>query len=153
MKALKRWWTRPARRRWDEELVWYRLRYREAGGVTRCLQRLARTGAGGRVALCWQPGAAARLHVGVPRAYGWLLTQMAADFGFTLREETPDAPETPLAARAKLPWERPFVAHLAAGRLFVSDAAAARAAKAPADSPQRAMRSGSTRRAAALART
>jgi hypothetical protein len=51
----KFWDGQAARRKWEAELTWYRLRYLEAAGPTRCLTLLSRPQACGRLALIYYP--------------------------------------------------------------------------------------------------
>lgn len=135
---------RRARLAWEGELDWFRLRYQTPAGPARCLALLSRPEACARVALCYRPDAAvSRLYLGVPRPYARLVRRMAADFAFSLQPETPDAlsPPPPLRPAAALPWERPFLAHVVDGALFVSPEAAAEGGgayfpSAPASPPE-----------------
>jgi len=112
-----------ARERWEAELVWFRLRYLEADGPTRCLSLLSRPQACGRVALCYQPDAVvSRLYLGVPDSHTRLLHQMAADFDFLLKPPSTDV-SIPAIQRmmpvSDLPWDRPFLAHIVDSGLFL----------------------------------
>lgn len=112
-----------AREKWDAGLRWYRLRYREAAGPTRCINLLSQPQACGRVALYHCPGeTVSRLYLGVPEIHGRLLQRMAADFGFSLKLESLAAlpPAQRMTAVPDLPWDRPFLAHIVDGALFVN---------------------------------
>ena len=123
MRLWRRWFNdRNKREQWEAGLCWFRLRYRDPDGPTRALTLLSRPRSAGRLALLFQPGPeVSRLHVGVPQPYAATLKQMAADFAFSLQAADPElalpAPR-PLAPVTTLPWERPFMAHIAAGRAF-----------------------------------
>jgi len=91
MKRLQQHVARKKRARWETAVTWFRLRYHEAAGPAKSLRLLSSTQACGRVAVCYQPGIVGGLYVGVPAAYAALLSQMAADFNFSLREQTPEA--------------------------------------------------------------
>jgi hypothetical protein len=115
---------RAAREKWDSRLVWFRLRYLESEGPTRCIRLLSRSHACGRVALYYRPGeAVSQLYLGVPATYVRLLHHIAADFGFSLKPKPPEI-EIPaaerLAAVADLPWDEPFVAHVTNEFAFAS---------------------------------
>ncbi len=132
MKRLQQHVARKKRARWETAVTWFRLRYHEAAGPAKSLRLLSAAQACGRVAVCYQPGIVGGLYVGVPAAYAALLSQMAADFNFSLREQTPEAAaDEPLSPAARLPWERPFVAHIVDGCLFVSGEAGGSAFPAP----------------------
>jgi len=93
---------RRARERWEAELVWFRLRYLEADGPTRCLNLLSRPQACGRVALYYQPDArVSRLYLGVPGTHIRLLGRMVDDFNFSLK---------PLSLAATIPTIQRMVA-------------------------------------------
>jgi len=119
---------RAARQKWDAGLVWFRLRYPEPAGPTRCINLLSRSQACGRVALYYRPGdAVSQLYLGLPEVHARLLQHMAADFGFSLKSKLPEVeipPARRMAAIAELPWDRPFVApfmaHIANEFAFVS---------------------------------
>lgn len=115
---------RAAREKWDGGLVWFRLRYLEFAGPTRCINLLSHAQACGRVALYYRPGeAVSQLYLGVPETRVRLLQQMVADFGFSLKPKPPEI-EIPsaqrLAAATDLPWDKPFVAHVVNEFAFVS---------------------------------
>ena len=80
---------RRAREKWEAHLVWFRLRYQEPDGPTRCLKLLSRPAACGRIALYYLPGIVSQLYLGVPEAYLPLLRQMAGDFVFSIRPMEP----------------------------------------------------------------
>jgi hypothetical protein len=116
---------RRAREKWEAELAWFRLRYQEPVGPTRCLKLLSRAAACGRIALYYRPGAesgpVARLYLGIPGQHVRLLQRMAGDFGLMLKLVPPDATMPPvrrLAPASELPWNRPFVGHLVAETLY-----------------------------------
>jgi hypothetical protein len=115
---------RAAREKWDSGLVWFRLRYLESEGPTRCINLLSRSQACGRVALYYRTGEAmSQLYLGIPATYVRLLQRMVTDFGFSLKPKPPEI-EIPaaqrLAAATDLPWDRSFVAHVANEFAFVS---------------------------------
>src|SRR5690606_17908773 len=106
---------RAAREKWEAELVWFRLRYLEPEGPTRCINLLSRSQACGRVALYYRPGeAVSQLYLGVPEAHVRLLQRMVADFGFSLKPKPPEV-TIPAAGRmtavADLPWDGAFLAY------------------------------------------
>ena len=110
--------NRATREKWETGLVWFRLRYLESEGPTRCLKLLSRPQACGRAALYYQPGeAVSRLYLGIPETHLRLLRRMAADFGFSLKPKPPEV-RIPAAQRltavTDLPWDREFMAHIAA---------------------------------------
>ena len=134
LTKLKQHFAQKERWRWETAVSWYRLRYREAAEVSRCLYLLSQADACGRVALRFQPGAVARLWVGVANLYAPLLRQMATDFGFTLVPlQTIAIDMQPLIAVTDLPWKRPFHAHLCHGHLFSSGVAGGSAWPTPAE--------------------
>lgn len=115
---------RRERQQWDAGLAWFRLRYLEPERPTRCINLLSRPEACGRVALYYRPGeAVSQLYLGVPEVHARLLQRMAADFGFSLKPKSPEI-EIPVAQRltavTELPWDRPFVAHIANEFAFAS---------------------------------
>jgi hypothetical protein len=116
----------PARERWAAGLAWFRLRYREPAGPTRCLRLLSRPAACGRIALHYRPGVGpqpvATLYLGIPEIHIRLLQRMAADFGLALQPATPDmaaAPARRLAPAAEPPWDRAFTGQLVDERLYI----------------------------------
>jgi hypothetical protein len=116
--------NRAAREKWDTGLVWFRLRYLEPEGPTRCLKLLSRPQACGRVALYYQPGeSVSRLYLGIPETHLRLLRRMAADFGFSLKPKPPEV-SIPAAQRmtavTDLPWNRTFMAHIVNETAFVN---------------------------------
>jgi hypothetical protein len=124
MKGLKQQLSKRERQRWEAEVVWFRVRYAEPGGVERSIRLLSGRGAAGRVALRYEagePGGVSRLYLGLPALYAPLLWQMGEDLRFALSDalEVSDEP-TLLAAGAGLDWKRPFTAHIVEGSLFVS---------------------------------
>lgn len=123
MNLPGRWFNgRQTRQKWAAELVWLRLRYRDAAGPTQGIRLLSRPQAGGRVALYFRPGPVSHLYLGVPEIYLRLLRRMAVDFSFSLTP-LPPAEKLPdwgrLTAVAELPWNAPFVAHIVNERAFV----------------------------------
>jgi hypothetical protein len=115
---------RQQRRQSGAELAWFRLRYHEPAGPTRCIKLLSRPAACGSVYLYGRPGeAVSQLYLGIPAAHTRLLQRMAADFGFSLKAEPVAAvipPRGRLTAVTGLPWDRPFVGRVVAEALFVS---------------------------------
>lgn len=115
---------RAAREKWDAGLVWFRLRYLEPEGPTRCINLLSRPPACGRVALYYWPGeAVSQLYLGIPESHVRLLQRMVADFGFSLKSKPPEVnmpPAQRLTAADRLPWHRPFLAHIVNEAVFVS---------------------------------
>lgn len=121
--------------KWEATLVWFRLRYLEAAGPTRCLNLLSRAQACGRIALYYQPGEAiAELYLGIQEMHARLLQRMVADFGFSVK---PKAPEVEIPAATKmtavthLPWQRAFKAHIVNEFAFVSGGESKRAVHLP----------------------
>lgn len=114
--------NRTKRQKWEAGLAWFRLRYLEP--PTRCLNLLSRSLACGRVALYYRPGeAVSQLYLGVPGAYIRLVGRMAADFGFSLKPKPPEVeipPAQRMTAVPDLPWDSPFMAHIANEFAFVS---------------------------------
>lgn len=115
---------RAVREKWDAGLVWFRLRYLEPEGPTRCINLLSRSQACGRVALYYRPGeAVSQLYLGIPETHVRLLQRMVADFGFSLKPKPPEA-VIPVAQRmtavTALPWDAAFVGHIANEFAFVS---------------------------------
>ncbi|HUM70109.1 MAG TPA: hypothetical protein PLK31_14840, partial [Chloroflexota bacterium] len=115
---------RVARGKWDAGLIWFRLRYLEPAGPTRCINLLSRTQACGRVALYYRPGdAVSELYLGIPESHLRLLQRMVADFGFSLKPKPPEV-VIPAAGRltavTDLPWDSAFVAHIANELVLVS---------------------------------
>ncbi len=113
---------RRTREKWEAELVWFRLRYRDPTGPTRCLKLLSRPAACGRIALYYQPGTVSQLHLGIPETHTRLLRRMAEDFGLFLKpmlDETTAPPIGRLVAVSELPWSQPFVCHVVAEMLHV----------------------------------
>lgn len=115
---------RAARQKWDTGLIWFRLRYLESAGLMRCINLLSRSQACGRVALYYRPGdAVSQLYLGLPEAHVRLLQRMAADFSFSLKSKLSEV-ELPAAqqmmAVTNLPWDKPFLAHIANEFAFVS---------------------------------
>ncbi|MCC6602868.1 MAG: hypothetical protein IT327_06640, partial [Anaerolineae bacterium] len=117
---------RAARMQWDAGLAWFRLRYLTSDGPTRCIRLLSRPQACGRVALYFLPGEAiSELYLGIPDTHVRLLQRMAADFGFSLKPQSPGAAVSAvqrLTAAPALLWERPFLAHVVNEFVFVSPA-------------------------------
>ncbi len=114
---------RRAREKWEAGLVWFRLRYHDPAGATRCLKLLSRPAACGRVGLFYQPGVVARFCVGVPETHVRLLQRMAEDFDLLLRPQPVDVPAPSvrrLAATSELPWEQAFAGQIVAETLHVS---------------------------------
>ena len=125
MKLLQKLFSdRGAREKWDAGLIWFRLRYLEADGPTRCINLLSRPPACGRVALYHCPGeTVSRLYLGVPEIHVRLLQRMAADFGFSLKPKLPGTafPEIRrMTAVTEIPWEMAFVAHIINEQMFIS---------------------------------
>jgi hypothetical protein len=118
------WRARKVRPRlgWERELVWFRLRYSDAAGPTKVIQLLSRAQTPGRVALTYQPGDIAQINLAVPAAVENLILQMAADYGFLLTPTNPALPPEPppLIPAVDLPLNRPFLAHIVNGCLFVA---------------------------------
>lgn len=123
---LKQQLAQRERAKWEAGLAWFRLRYAAAAGTTRCLYLLSQAEACGRVALAFQPGVCptqpvAQLCLGLPGAHAALLQRMAGDFGFTLTPVSPlDILADSLVPATTLPWQRPFLAHIVCGHLFVT---------------------------------
>lgn len=111
---------------WQQGVTWFRLRYQDAAGPQKCILWLSRSHSPGRIGLSYCPGATVnRLYVGIPRAYASLLLQMAQDYHFSLTSEA-EMPITPcwqkkLSPVNQLPWERPFLAHIVQGQVFVTE--------------------------------
>ncbi|MGH2537107.1 MAG: hypothetical protein ACRDHL_06915, partial [Candidatus Promineifilaceae bacterium] len=125
MKWLPGGWNdRRRREKWEAALAWFRLRYREPAGPTRCLKLLSRPAACGRIALYHVPGAAvSQLCLGLPASHTRLLQRMAGEFGLSLKPLPPEAIKPPiqrLAAVSELPWNRPFMAQLVGETLYAS---------------------------------
>ena len=115
---------RATREKWDAGLVWFRLRYLEPKGPTRCLNLLSRPPACGRISLYFQPDeAVSRLYLGIPQSHVRLLQRMVADFGFSLKPK-PAEVNIPAAQRLMatdtLPWDKPFLAHIVNEAVSVS---------------------------------
>lgn len=115
-----------ARLAWDEQAVWYRLRYTDPTAVRKCLHWLSTAQKVGRVAL-WQQVTPdiTRLHIGIPSAGDVVLHRMAVDYHFSLQPKLAQVPLPPAVklaplTEADLPWEVSFLAHLVGGRLFVA---------------------------------
>ncbi|MFZ0546977.1 MAG: hypothetical protein WAM60_16130 [Candidatus Promineifilaceae bacterium] len=113
---------RGKRAKWEEGLIWFRLRYLDP--PTRAINLLSRPQAVGRVALYCRPGEpVSRLFIGIPQTHTRLLERMAADFDFSL---TPTPSEftiplvQPMTAVDDLPWDTAFMAHIANECAFVS---------------------------------
>ena len=133
----KLWGGQAARQKWEAGLTWYRLRYLDPAGPTRCLHLLSRPEACGRLALYFRPEAAVcQLYLGLPSLPGRLLQRMVADFDFSVKPVSPDfsppAPQ-PMTAVTDFPWPRPpeqgldcdtqyrpFVGQIVNGAAFVS---------------------------------
>lgn len=121
-----KWWPRlfsdrPAREKWEAGLAWFRMRYQDPVGPTRCLKLLSRPAACGRIALYYQPGAVSQLYVGVPETHVRLLQRMAEDFELLLKPPPPEASKPPirrLTATTELPWDRAFVGQIVAETLY-----------------------------------
>lgn len=114
-----------ARLAWDEQAVWYRLRYTDPTAVCKCLQWLSTAQKVGRVAL-WQQvlPEITRLYIGIPPNGKAVLHRMAEDYHFSLQPILPQVSLPPAAkmlplTEADLPWETSFVAHIVDGRPFV----------------------------------
>lgn len=115
-----------ARLVWDEQAVWYRVRYTDPTAVRKCLHWLSSAQTVGRVAL-WQQVMPdiTRLHIGIPPTGDTVLHRMAADYHFSLQPKLaqvslpPAVKMAPLTA-ADLPWEVSFIAHIVGGRPFVA---------------------------------
>ncbi len=114
---------RRVREKWDAGVVWFRLRYLDADGPTKCINLLSRPHACGRVALYHCPGEISRLYLGVPEAHVRLLQRMVTDFDFSLKPKSAED-DMPIAQRmtavSGLPWDKPFLAHIVNEQLFVS---------------------------------
>lgn len=112
---------RRARASWEAELRWFRVRYRRAPALRRCLDLLSRPEVCGRLALEFRrEESVSQLYLGIPAVHGRLLQRMAADFGFSLRKANISAsPAQPLVATDALPWQRSFQAQIVAGQAFV----------------------------------
>ncbi len=124
----KLWGGPKAYHKWADRLTWYRLRYLDPAGPTRCLSLLSRPEACGRLVLCFRPGAAVcQLYLGVPPLPGRLLQRMVADFDFSVKPAppafSPPAPQ-PMTAVTDFPWERPFTGQIVNGVAYVSQAQA-----------------------------
>ena len=113
---------RNARVAWDEQLTWYRLRYDNATGPAKALRILSRPGACGRVTLRFVPSAPlSYLYLGVPAGYETLVAEIAADYAFSAQQEAPaESALQPLAPAEVLGWDRPFLAHLVDGHIFLA---------------------------------
>ncbi len=112
---------RRAREKWEVGLAWFRLRYHEPAGPTRCLKLLSRTAGCGRIALYHQPEVISRLYLGVPETHMRLLQRMAGDFGLLLKPLPPEAALPPirrLALVSELPWNKPFVCQIVREALY-----------------------------------
>lgn len=123
----KRVGQQAARKKWEAQLHWLRLRYEDSVRATHCLNLLSRSQACGRIALYFQRDEAiARLYIGVPEVHVRFARQMAADFGLSLQAETISPPLDRLTAVSQLPWAessgRDFVAHISAGETFATPA-------------------------------
>lgn len=116
--------NRPAREKWENTLVWFRLRYLRPEGPERCLNLLSRPQACGRVALYFRPDdQVCQLFLGLPESHLRLLQQMVVDFGFSLKPKPPEMPipgAQQLASVDILPWDKPFMAHIVNESAFVS---------------------------------
>lgn len=114
--------AREKRKKWEAELAWFRFRYLEPGGPTRCLKLLSRPAACGRIALCYLPDEpVSQLYLGLPESYTRSLQRMAGDFGISVQTVPPDAISPPtrrLIAVSELPWDRSFVAHIVGETLY-----------------------------------
>jgi len=117
---------RRQRGKWAAGLTWFRLRYREAAGPTRCINLLSRPEGCGRVALYYLPGDdVSQLYVGLPEGHVRLIQRMAEDFGFTLKPKPPGIRIPAIQRMAlkeggeELPWSQPFMAHIANGFALV----------------------------------
>ena len=111
---------------WDEQAVWYRLRYTDPAAVRKCLQWLSTAQKVGRVAL-WQQVLPdiTKLYLSIPPNGETVLHRMAADYHFSLQPKLPQVSLPPVAkmfplTEADLPWERSFLAHIVSGRPFVA---------------------------------
>lgn len=113
---------RKARVQWEAGLIWFRLRYEDAGGPRQAIEFLSRKQTAGRVALVFRPGTeVSRLYLGIPQGHTATLQRLATDFAFSVRIEEPEDARraTPLAPIDTFPWERPFVAHVVEDSVFV----------------------------------
>jgi hypothetical protein len=124
LKQLQQWRQLPqlkARQAWEQTVVWQRLRFLNSDNLEKCLHWLSQSG---RVALYYAgPGPLLYLYVGVAAAHLPILTRMAEDYGFLLREKIPSVvipPPAKMTAISDLPWEQAFLAHIVRGALFVS---------------------------------
>jgi hypothetical protein len=115
---------RGSRERWDAGLTWFRLRYQEPAGPTRCISLLSQPEACGRIALYYRPGElVSQLFLGISTVHIRLLRRMATDFDFSLKPMLPEMtrpPVQPMVATGEFPWDRPFVAHIVDKVPFVS---------------------------------
>lgn len=114
---------RHAREAWEAGLSWFRLRYLDSRGLRRALRLLSSARPCGRVALYYLPDDnVSRLYIGVPAAQVAVLQRMSADLQFMIQRSGAwqPLPIMPLTAAERLPWERPFYAHLVEGRLFLA---------------------------------
>ncbi|MBX3061019.1 MAG: hypothetical protein KF770_31560 [Anaerolineae bacterium] len=117
---------RKARADWDNQAVWYRVRYTDPTAVHKCLLWLSTAHKVGRVAL-WQQvyTELTMLHVGIPAHSEPILARMAADYGFSIHPKGAEATLPPATRLApldgrELPWQHSFMAHVVAGRPFVT---------------------------------
>lgn len=117
---------RKARIAWDEQAVWFRVRYTEGTAVRKCLLWLSTADKVGRIAL-WHEVTPemTTLHIGLPANAASVLTRMAGDYGFSLQPKpahatAPQAMKLRPVREGNLPWDVSFVAHIVAGRPFVS---------------------------------
>ncbi len=124
-RALLKRNHRRTRLAWETELDWFRLRYASGDAVTRCLRRLSRRDACGRVALYFQhsPTTLPALYIALPTRHVALFKQMAGDLAFQLTPATHLSPPIdPLIGIAQFSWTASFTAHIVDGHLFVSAA-------------------------------
>ena len=114
------------RKQWDDQLVWLRMRYADAGRATKALQLLSQPAHCGRIVVYFVPDknsgqTLSKLFVGVAMANKQRLLQLGTDYD--LRLETANIrlpPPQPMQLVSALPWGRSFVAHLSLGRAFVN---------------------------------
>ncbi len=111
------------REQWEETLIWFRLRYLETDGPTRCINLLSRPQACGRIALWYQPDEiVSHLYLGIPSTHTRLLQRMVDDFNFSLNPLSPDITipaMQKMSAVTNLSWDEPFMAHIVDSSLFL----------------------------------
>ena len=117
---------RKARIAWDEQAVWFRVRYTEGTAVRKCLLWLSTADKVGRIAL-WHEVTPdmTTLHISLRANAASVLTRMAGDYSFSLQPKPahtnlPPALKLRPVREGNLPWDVSFVAHIVAGRPFVS---------------------------------